>query len=328
MPEFLQTIWSGLNAFDVSHHDLVQVLGGLLLLFAGGEGLVRGAVALAQKLKLSNLIIGLTVVGFGTSMPELLVSLQAAQTGHTDIAIGNVVGSNIANILLILAVGALISPIAIKGWGVRRDALVMVAASAGLMWLGFERGMITREAGLIMVLCLVAYLVITYLMERKADTTIEAKTTPMPVLLSLLWIALGLGMLILGADWLVRGATTMAQNAGISDAVIGLTLVAVGTSLPELTVSVIAGFKRQGDIALGNVLGSNLFNILGILGISAITQPLIITSDMAHMSIPVMLCVSAVLCALVLFTQRIGRVVASMAILSYCLYAAWLVSAG
>jgi cation:H+ antiporter len=328
MPDFLQDALSGLSAFDGVHHDWVQVLGGLLLLFVGGEGLVRGAVALAQKLKLSNLIIGLTVVGFGTSLPELLVSLQAAHTGHPDIAIGNVVGSNIANALLILGAGALIAPVAIKGWGVRRDALAVVAAAIGLMWLAFTYGAISREAGLIMVLALLAYLVITYLMERKADTTIEAKSSQMPILLSALWIVLGLGMLILGADLLVRGASTMAKNAGVSDAVIGLTLVAVGTSLPELSVSIVSAVKRQGDIALGNVLGSSLFNILGILGIAAITQPLMITSDMTHISIPIMVGVAVSLGCLVLLTQRIGRVVASMAILSYCLYVAWIVSLG
>ena len=328
MPEFLQGPLSGLMAFDAAHHDWVQVLGGLLLLFVGGEGLVRGAVALAQKLKLSNLIIGLTVVGFGTSMPELLVSLQAAQTGHPDIAIGNVVGSNIANALLILGVGALIAPIAIKGWGVRRDALVVVAASVGLLWLALTYGAISREAGLIMVLCLLTYLVVTYLMERKADTTIEAKSSQMPLLLSVLWVVLGLGMLVLGADLLVKGASTMAKSAGVSDAVIGLTLVAVGTSLPELTVSIISAMKRQGDVCLGNVLGSNLFNILGILGIASITQPMLITSDMTHISIPIMAGVAVGLGALVLLTRRIGRVVASMAILSYCLYTAWIVSLG
>jgi cation:H+ antiporter len=328
MPDFLQGPLSQLMAFDAVHHDWVQVLGGLLLLVIGGEGLVRGAVALAQKLKLSNLIIGLTIVGFGTSLPELLVSLQAAQTGHPDIAVGNVVGSNIANILLILGIGALISPIAIKGWGMRRDALVMIGASVALMWLAFEFGTISREAGLIMVLCLLAYLVLTYLMERKADTTIEAKSSQMPLLLSVLWIILGLAMLILGSDLLVKGAATMAKNAGVSDAVIGLTLVAVGTSLPELTVSIISAMKRQGDICLGNVLGSNLFNILGILGIASITQPLLISSDMTHISIPIMVGVAVILGGLVLFTQRIGRVVASMFMLAYCLYAAWIVSLG
>jgi cation:H+ antiporter len=328
MPDFITNIFDLWMGFDKGHHDLVQILGGLLLLIVGGEALVRGAVALAQKLKLSNLIIGLTVVGFGTSMPELLVSLQAAQTGHADIAIGNVVGSNIANILLILSVGALIFPLSTKGWGVKRDAIAVIAASCALMWVGVNYGMINREAGLIMVLSLLAYLVLTYLMERKADATIEAKSSQMPLLLSILWIILGLAMLILGADLLVKGASTMARSAGISDAVIGLTLVAVGTSLPELTVSIIAGFKRQGDVALGNVLGSNLFNILGILGIASITRPLIVTYDMAHVSMLWMCIVAIILGGLVLFTKQIGRMAATLGILGYCFYVAWLINAG
>lgn len=306
------------------HIDLIFIAGGLLALFLGGEGLVRGAVGVAERLRIPKLLIGLTIVGFGTSLPELLVSLQAVRDGVPDIAIGNVVGSNTANILLILSVAALIYPIHLKGGGERRDALVMVLASLALVWLG-TRGAIDMQTGMMMVGALGGYLLVSLFLDRNAQGNAPTGK-PMPVLQALVWIGGGLTLLIFGADFLVKGATAVAKDFGVSDAVIGLTLVAVGTSLPELTVSVISSFRRQNEVAIGNVLGSNIFNILGILGITAWLHPLTISPTFLTVDLPVMAGAAVVVCVLIWRGKSIGRLTAVAGLLAYGLYTLWLVS--
>lgn len=313
---------------DAAWLDYVLIIGGLGLLFVGGESLIRGAVSLALNLRLSRLVIGLTVVGMGTSAPELMVSVQSALKGSPDLAVGNVVGSNIANILLIMGVGALLSPMAANGLSLKRDVLIMFAVTAGLLWLGLQ-GIITRDHGWMMLALLAAYLMGVYVWEKvivgkdtaPAETSTESAGSP---LVALVWVALGLLMLVSGADALVRGAENVARGFGISEAMIGLTLVAVGTSLPELTVTIIAAFRRQGEVSLGNLIGSNIFNILGILGVTACIAPLRIAPQMAQIDMPVALGVAALVLLIILFAQKVGRLSGLLFLGLYAAYMAWL----
>jgi cation:H+ antiporter len=233
--------------------DLVLLATGLGLLLLGGEWLVRGAVALAGRFGLPPLLIGLTVVGFGTSMPELLVSLQAARVGSPDIAVGNVVGSNIANILLILGVAAVISPVAARIPGLNRDLLMMTAVAVLTLALGWF-GLVSRVFGFAMVAVLLVYLTTIYLLDRNnPQEDQDDAATDLPLWRTLLSLFGGLAGLFIGADLLVDTATKIARDFGISEAVIGLTIVAIGTSLPELATSVVAAFRKQSQVALGNV---------------------------------------------------------------------------
>lgn len=305
------------------HSDLILIGLGLIGLFVGGEGLVRGAVAIAERLRLPKLLIGLTIIGFGTSMPELLVSLKSVQSGSTNIGMGNIVGSNIANILLIAAAGALIRPISTQTHGLRRDALVMLAATGVLAWLAWQ-GAISRNAGLSMVAALAAYLVLVAILDRKHVPPVDDKARPLPAVFALCLIAGGLAGLVFGADALVTGASHIAKTFGVPDAVIGLTLVAVGTSLPELTVSVISAIRGQNELALGNVIGSNLFNILAVLGITSVAAPMTIDRAFLTVDIPVMLAAALGLVLLVCFAKKIGRLTALTGLTAYGAYMAWL----
>lgn len=245
---------------------------GLVILVAGGELLVRGASSIARAFHLSPLLIGLTIVGFGTSAPELIVSVQAALARQPGIAIGNVIGSNIGNVLLILGISALIAPLIIPGRKLWRDLGFMLAATA-IIWVMLLDGNVTRIDGLILLAGLAAFLVVAFVagsgQPPEADTeTFGANWRP--------WVMTGAGLvaLVIGARFLVDSATTIARDFGISEAVIGLTIVAIGTSLPELATSVIAAYRKHTDIAVGNIVGSNIFNIFGILGVTAVIAPI------------------------------------------------------
>lgn len=266
---------------------------GLLGLFLGGELLVRGAVGIARRFGLSPLVIGLTVVGFGTSTPELLVSLQAALDGTPAISIGNVVGSNIANILLILGVSALIAPLAMAWAGLKRDMVVMIAATIalGAMMIG---GVLGRAEGALMLGALALYLWAA--MRQGGAGAEDQDESPVPPLWkSAAFTLAGLVGLMIAARLLIDAATTIARDFGISEAVIGLTIVAVGTSLPELATSVVAAIRRQTEIAVGNVVGSNIFNILGILGMTALITPVPVDARFLWVDMPVALAVAALL---------------------------------
>lgn len=305
------------------YHDWIFIGLGLLGLFAGGEFLIRGAVSLATRLRIPKLLVGLTIVGFGTSMPELLVSLKGVQAGATDIALGNVIGSNIVNILLIAAAGALLRPLSARSRGVRRDAFVMTAATVGFAYLAW-RGQIDQRQGLIMIGLLFAYLLVVFLLDRKGKPETEEKETRSNIPVALVFVAAGLAGLIFGADALVNGATHIAETMGVSDAVIGLTLVAVGTSLPELTVNLVSAVKGQNELALGNVLGSNLFNILAVLGITAAISPIAVDPVFLRIDIPVMVVSAAGLLLLTLLSPKVGRLSAMSGLLAYGGYMAWL----
>ncbi|MFY0663743.1 MAG: calcium/sodium antiporter [Natronospirillum sp.] len=262
--------------------NALWVMLGILLLTGGGEALIRGSLAAAKRLGVSPLLSGLLIVGFGTSAPELVVSIDAAISGRPDIAVGNVVGSNIGNSLLILGLCALITPLAVKPLVLRRDGLMVVVASALFLILVGGSALVQLDAAILLV-ALLLYLVWAYRTERSgAVPSAElhlAESEEVTALPTRAWqiigaIVFGLALLIVGSQVLLRGATGIATSFGVSEAVIGLTLVAIGTSLPELSISVIAAFRRHADVAIGNILGSNIFNVLGILGISALLQPL------------------------------------------------------
>jgi len=304
--------------------NLLLLAAGLVLLTLGADYLVRGAISFANRLGMPPLLIGLTVVGFGTSMPELLVSMQAALDGAPAIAVGNVVGSNIANILLILGLAAAISPIPAMIPSLKRDMVMMLFAAVVMLGLGYL-GLIGSLTGLAMFALLAAYLAwVTYTDRRRMSAEEAELVVKLAGWREALFIAGGLAGLFIGANLLIDAATSIALQFGISEAVIGLTIVAVGTSLPELATSVVAAFRRQAEIALGNVVGSNIFNILGILGLTAVVVPVPVEPSMASFDIPFMLGVSLALVALILLAGRIGRPAGVAMLAIYTGYVAWL----
>ncbi|MBI1252199.1 MAG: sodium:calcium antiporter [Alphaproteobacteria bacterium] len=261
---------------------------GLALLAVGGEFVVRGAVGAARKFGVSELMIGLTLVGFGTSSPELAASLGAALSGSPGIAVGNVVGSNISNVLLIFAIVAIIKPIAVDSKALARDGWVMVGATLAFIAIATGLGEISRLVGAGLLLALIAYVVAAFLMERRNGAAAQLHAAeshlhdpaPQPLWLSLGLAGAGLVMLVFGADFLVSGAKTIARAAGLSETIIGLTIVALGTSLPELVTSAMAAIKGRSDVAFGGIVGSNIYNILGILGVTALVQPIAVPADL------------------------------------------------
>ena len=274
---------------------VVLFAAGLGLLVLGAELLVRGASRLASSVGISPLVIGLTVVAFGTSAPELAVSLGASWRGQADMAVGNVVGSNIFNVLFILGASAAITPLLVAQELVRRDVPLMIGASV-VVWLLAIDGAIDRLDGLLLAGGLVAYTwwLVWEARREGAAPEFDAAELTHPAASSvpknLALVAVGLGMLVLGSNWLVGGAVAFAQYLGVSEVVIGLTIVAAGTSLPEVATSILAAVRGQRDIAVGNVVGSNVFNLLGVLGTSAAVAPqgLSVQPSMAAFDLPVM----------------------------------------
>jgi len=299
--------------------DYLYIVIGLVGLFFGGEALVRGSVSIARRMSISPLIIGLTVVGFGTSTPELLVSVQAALRGVPDIAVGNIIGSNIANILLIVGLTSLVWPIRMAFATVRNDIVFMIGSALLLVPL-FAVGEIGRVAGLLLVTALSVYLAWTFLTSRQDTTEDETPTIQSSVIIPVLWVAFGFAALLFGARFLVDGAVSVARGFGVSEAFIGLTIVAVGTSLPELATSLIAAFRRQSDIAIGNVIGSNIFNVLGILGVTSLIAPISVSVRFLTFDLPVMIGVSCVLVGLLLLRPQIGRGTGGLMLLGYTIY--------
>lgn len=310
---------------------LLFLLLGIVLLTVGAEALIRGSLSAAKRLGVSPLLSGLVIVGFGTSAPELVVSVNAAVEGRPDIAIGNVVGSNIGNILLILGICSLITPLAVKPLALMRDAVTVVAVSILSVVLVGGNALGRADAALFLF-ALGAYLVWAYWSERfhaapsgvvhQAEAG-ELSAIPRSVWSTVLAVVCGLLLLIAGSQVLLIGAIGMATHFGVSEAVIGLTLVAVGTSLPELSISVIAAIRRHADVAVGNILGSNIFNVLGILGVSALLQPLPVHERILQFDQWVMLG-SSLLLLLFLYTgRRLSRAEGGILLAGYGMYV-WL----
>lgn len=311
----------------------ILVLGGLVLLAIGGELLVRGAVGMAHILRISPLLAGLTIVGFGTSAPELATSLLAAFDESPGIALGNVIGSNISNILLILGLSALILPLTVQQDSFRRDSIAL-AGSTVLCAVAVALGTVGLGMGLILLASLVVYIVWAYRSERQpgdvegerqiAEAADTAPRTHNPWMLSLMIIA-GLAAAIFGARLLVDGAVQLASAAGLSEAVIGLTIVAIGTSLPELIACMIAVARKHPDVALGNVVGSNIYNLLGILGITAIVHPLEVPAEIIRYDIWALLGATALLLVQLRSGWQISRREGAVLALLFVAYTVFLI---
>jgi cation:H+ antiporter len=310
--------------------DVFYLILGIGLLTLGGNFLIRGALGISKRTGISPLLTGLLIVGFGTSMPELVVSVGAALNGQPDIAIGNVVGSNIANILLVLGLCAAITPLFISQLSLRRDAVAVIASSFLFILIAADGKLGWIDASVLLIL-LVAYLIWAYRTEKEinvgageaieVDTT-EIATKPKAIIWAVAEAIGGLALLIAGSQVLLKGAVGIATGLGVSEAVIGLTLVAVGTSLPELTISVIAAFRKNADVAIGNILGSNIFNLLGILGVSAILQPIAVTGRVVVFDQWVMLGVSILLYMFLLSGRKLSRVEGGLLFVGYFAYIA------
>ena len=304
------------------------VLGGLLLLLGGGEVLVRGAVALATRLSISPVFIGLTVLAIGTSMPELTVAIDSALRGAPDIAVGSIVGSNISNILLVLGATALVQPVVCQPRMVFRDGLFLLAVSFALAMLALT-GMLTAGQGLAMLVLLVLYVGYSYWAEvvrhapsseRREAEVEEYRGIPPTFLVSIPAIVLGLAGVVAGADMLVTGASDIARTAGISEAVIGLSLVAVGTSLPELAISVLAAWRGHAGIAVGNIIGSNISNILLILGATAALGDVPIADQIARYDVWIMVAATTAMVPVMISGLKINRGEGVMFLAAYALY--------
>ncbi|WP_370391546.1 calcium/sodium antiporter [uncultured Winogradskyella sp.] len=265
--------------------SLLLVLGGLVLLVIGGEFLVRSSVALSFKLKLSKLVIGMTVVSFATSAPELLVSLQAALDGVSDISLGNVIGSNIANIGLVLGITAIISPLVVDRDFYRLNWPMMMLLSIGLYIFLKNDLVLSRFEGVVFFVALCVFLVVLIRNSRNSLTAVNAgeevdeTLAVVSTFRILIWLLIGGLGLYFGSEWLVKGAKNLASSVGISDYAISVTVIAIGTSVPELAASVIAALKQEKAISLGNLIGSNIFNIASVLGLTAIITPIPVNPD-------------------------------------------------
>ncbi|MCY4150342.1 MAG: calcium/sodium antiporter [Gammaproteobacteria bacterium] len=280
------------------------LIGGLVLLCVGGDLLVRGAESLAIRLGMTPLVIGLTVVAFGTSSPELFISIGAALRELDDVAIGNAVGSNIANLTLVLGLAAWVYPIRVETQVMKKDAPILILCSVALCVMLLVSGMLTRGYGALMVLALAAYIFFCIRWGKSGDPEPAdcESTASRSLFLSTVLVVAGLAMLVYGADFFVDGAVQLARNFGISEAVISLTLVALGTSLPEVASTLIASLKGKGDLAIGNAVGSSIFNILAILGLTSLIAPLSIGNiswvDLAFMTL------AAIIVLPILYTEE------------------------
>ncbi len=307
--------------------NLLLIAAGLALLYAGAEGLVRGSAALALRLGLTPLAVGLTVVAFGTSSPELVVSLQTALAGQGDLAVGNVVGSNIANVALILGLSVVIRTVAVQVQLVRYDVPVLIGVSAVLVLMLMD-GRLGRLEGALLMGGIVLYTLAAFRLARKEKGTPAGPDAAPPDLARPAWhdalfVLAGLGLLVLGAQLLVEGAVAIARDAGLSEALIGLTILAVGTSLPELATSLVAAAKGEGDIAVGNVVGSNIFNVLAILGCAATARPLD-APGISLVDLGVMVGLAVALLPLTRSSFRLVRWEGALLIGSYAAYVAYL----
>ena len=317
--------------------DILFFVLGLATLVGGAELLVRGASRLSLSFGISPLVVGLTVVAFGTSAPELAVSVQSAMTDRADIALGNVVGSNIMNILLILGASALIVPLVVASQLIRQEVPVMIGFALLLLALASD-GVISRHDGLLFVGLLTAYLVFIVRQSRRSNQVPEEacpaefcapKAWDDHWAIQSLFVVAGLGLLALGAHWLVEAAVAFARHLGMSELLIGLTIVAIGTSFPEIATSLMAAVRGQRDIAVGNVVGSNIFNVAGVLGVSGLVAPSGIPVHASALSfdLPVMIAVSLA-CLPIFFTgSRIARWEGALFIGLYAAYLAYLVLA-
>lgn len=307
---------------------VLYVFGGVVWLLMGGDILIRGAIALSRKADVSPLVVGLTVVAFGTSAPELVVSLRAAFAGYADLSIANVVGSNVANVLLVIGLPAIIYPMACDQPGVKGDSAYMLGVSALFAGLCVF-GPLDRVDGLVLLGALGLFFYRAYrasgldrAWEDESQEWERALGLPHTTAMILLFLVLGALALPLGAELLVRGAVSIAEALGVSSAVIGLTIVAAGTSLPELATTLVAALKREADLAVGNIVGSNVMNLAAIMGITAVVSPerIPIPTGFLSLSLPVMLAAAAILTFVIFRTGVVGRGLGLLLFAGYAVY--------
>ncbi|PRZ12785.1 calcium/sodium antiporter [Nesterenkonia sandarakina] len=331
---------------------LLLLLGGFVLLVGGGEALVRGAASLGRTVGLSSLIIGLTVVSSATSAPELAVSTGAALSGSPGLALGNVVGSNIVNILFVLGLTAIFGALVVKVQLIKVDIPIMIGFSVIALLMALDGNVSTLEGAVLLGL-IVAYLAVTVVLARRQTGREQAAPSPeetldvdravgggavkltkglrttkrRSILVDLVLLAVGIALLVVGAQMLVSAASTIALSLGVSDLIIGLTIVAIGTSLPELATSVIAALRGERDMAVGNLVGSNIFNIGAVLGLTAIISPLgvEVASAAVNFDLPVMIATALVLLPLAFTSQAIGRLEGLVLVALYSAYVVYLV---
>jgi cation:H+ antiporter len=327
-----------MGEIQMSMMTVLLLVGGLVLLVAGAEALVRGASRLAAALGVAPLIIGLTIVAYGTSSPEMAVSVQSALAGQADIAVGNVVGSNIFNVLFILGVSALIVPLLVAQQLVRWDVPIMIGVSVLLLLLSLN-GYIEQWEGWLLTLGIFGYTAFQVVLSRKGKESAEVEAEyaeeygkPQPrtstsMLLNIGLAIVGLVVLVIGARWFVEGAIELARAFGISELVIGLTIVAAGTSLPEVATSIVAAIRGERDIAVGNVVGSNIFNILAVLGVSSIVAPgpgLPVALGMIEIDIPFMIAVAVACLPIFVTGHTIARWEGAVFLAYYVAYTVYL----
>ena len=313
--------------------DYLVLLVGFVALIVGGNFLVKGAVGVAVKAGISSLTIGMTVVSFGTSAPELLVSLQAAlQVGDSSlISVGNVVGSNIANISLVLGLTALLAPVVINRTSIVQDWPVMMISTLACAYFMADLKIVRSEGIVLFVLLLIfmAYLFFKSSKDKEDDQTtsdVEAIKPPSSLMLNVFYILVGIAGLTFGSGWLVQSATSIAVSFGVSPFVIGVTIIAFGTSVPELATSAIAAYRKQSDLAVGNLIGSNIFNILAVLGITAIITPVPLTQSIFNSDVLWMIMVAVLLLVIMLLRGPISRWKGLVLLLFYLTYVYFLIA--
>lgn len=303
--------------------DFIIIPLSLFLLYIGGEGALKGVLVIARKFKLSNILVSAVIIGFGTSLAELTVSVEAVLIGSPDIALGNIIGSNIANILLVTAIAALITPIMLKNLKINRDIFVMIVASLLLLFFKFI-DWLNFYSGVIFLLILFSYISYSYFQDQKDNGDKEENLENFSLIKAIIYSVIGLATLILGGWLLVNSSIKIAQSYGISEAVIGLTIVAVGTAIPELTTTIIASIKKHNDLVIGNILGSNIFNILGILGVTLLIENIPVTDEMMKKGIWEMIAATLFFIIILRFAKSISKLIASFMLTSYAIYIMYL----
>ena len=304
-------------------YDLIIIPISLLLLYLGGEGALKSVLVIARKFKISNILVSAVIIGFGTSLAELTVSVEAVLIGSPDIALGNIIGSNIANILLVTAIAALITPIMLKNLKINRDIFVMIVASLLLLFFKFI-DWLNFYSGVIFLLILFSYISYSYFQDQKDNGDNEENLENFSLIKAIIYSVIGLATLILGGWLLVNSSIKIAQSYGISEAVIGLTIVAVGTAIPELTTTIIASIKKHNDLVIGNILGSNIFNILGILGVTLLIENIPVTDEMMKKGIWEMIAATLFFIIILRFAKSISKLIASFMLTSYAIYIMYL----
>lgn len=313
---------------------IIVFIGGLAVLILGADLLVRGASRLAAAFGISPLVIGLTIVAIGTASPEIAVSLQAAANGQVDLTLGNVLGSNIFNILFILGITSIVAPIVIAEQLIRKDAPILLGVSMLTFVLAFD-GNLGAMDGAILLFLLVVYIV--FALKQNESKKVQKEyaeeyaqkepRTTRNTIINIVFILIGLGLLVLGSNWLVDSAVQIAKALGVSELVIGLTIVAVGTSLPEVATSVIAALKGESDIAVGNAVGSNIFNLLGVLGIGALVSPdgIFVAQRVLQFDLPVMVFVALLTLPVFYLDSRISRIEGGLLFSYYVVYVIYVI---